>query len=584
MSIRTKIIAGTCLISLLTLVISGTYAYFYFTGLLTDQSIKDDTIKVNQTARQLAYLSDDIRKFAYNIMIDNQIQDFLKKTYYKDVFDEIKNLNKTMGRLGDYISLRDYINSVAIVAPDGNVYWNVAPGDSYFKNKLSEKWYVEYKKSKGDYVFSSRHMIDFSNSQTSVVSFITPLKNIEEPHKIVGELILNIKLDWIKKYIQPEGSDFDGLMWLGFENEVLYYESDIEYETAMIEFSRAIPTEYNGKPYIREDKEGYMIADSSMENGWRLVSFTSKHRLFDRVGFVFYFFLILIFLSMFFTAAAIFTLILNVTRPITQLSKAMKRVSNGELDTSVQICSGDELEALGNGFNQMVRNLKSYIEKALENEKVKRNMEFGMLISQINPHFIYNTLNSVIYFARKQGNNDIVKLMSSFIKILQDAVKVGEEGAFATLEQEIEIINYYVTIQKFRYLDRFDIIWNVDERLKKCLVPKTLIQPLVENALIHGVLLKDAKGIVKVTVSQCAGTIEIIVEDNGVGMEQNTIDMLLDEKQTVDTSGRIRSIGIPNIRGRIRFLYGDQYGIRIESKLGEWSKITVHLPMDGTHL
>lgn len=583
-SIRIKMITGVCLISLITLVLSGSCAYFYFTGLLTDQSIKDDKIKVNQIAHQLTYLSDEILKFSYNIMIDQKVQDFLKTTYYEEAYDQIENRTETIKRLGDYIVLRDYINSITIIAPDGNVYWNIAPEDDYFKNKLSEKWYVDYKKSKLNHMFSTRHEIDYQNSKVSVISYITKLKNIEEPQKIIGELILNIKLDWIRNFIKQGGEDFDGFMCLGNENEVLYNKNDNKFNTAMMKFSSTVPAGYKGNDRIQENKEGYMIVDNSIGNGWRLVSFTSKSRLFERVNFVFYFFLILVSICMILAAAAIFPLIINVTRPITQLSKAMKKVSKGELDTRVRINSRDELETLGDGFNLMVRDLNEYINKSLENEKVKKNMEFGMLLSQINPHFIYNTLNSVIYYARKQGNNDIVRLMSSFIKILQDAVKVGEEGAFATLEKEIEVLEHYITIQKYRYYDRFDVYYNIDERLKKCTVPRTLIQPLVENALIHGVLLKDTKGYVEVTIAESADVMKIIVEDNGVGMEQEAIDVLMEEKQTLNISGRMRSIGIPNIRGRIRFLYGDQYGVKIESKPGEWTRIIVLLPIDDTYL
>jgi len=273
-------------------------------------------------------------------------------------------------------------------------------------------------------------------------------------------------------------------------------------------------------------------------------------------------------------------LIFNFTKPITNLNIAMKAVSEGNLDTEVIIKSGDELETLGIGFNQMVKDLKKYIHESLKNEKAKKEIEYELLISQINPHFIYNTLNTVIYYARKQGNDDIVNLMSSFINILQDAVRINENGVMATLVSEIEIVEHYVKIQKYKYINRFDLIWDVDESLKGKSIPRTLIQPLVENALIHGVLLKEDKGIIKITVKQSEGRLEILVYDNGIGIKKETLDRLTRASSITKSETKMRSIGIPNIIERIRYIYGEGFGVQIESSEGEWTEIKVILPLE----
>ena len=139
------------------------------------------------------------------------------------------------------------------------------------------------------------------------------------------------------------------------------------------------------------------------------------------------------------------------------------------------------MDILGNGFNRMTEDLHKYIEHSIDQERTERRLQINLLISQINPHFIYNTLNSVIYLAQARQNEDIIKMVESFIGILQDAVRLGETGAFATIEQEKEIVAHYAAIQQIRYPDRFDLIWNIQEDLYSTLIPRMILQPLVEN-------------------------------------------------------------------------------------------------------
>jgi two-component system, sensor histidine kinase YesM len=586
LSIKVKIIGCMCLVVLITMLASGTFAYCYFTRILRNQALNDDINKLNQTARQFTYLSEDIKKFAYSFLIDSDIQNFLGKTHYQDALDENRSVYYAMQRLRSYMPLNEYIHSMVLIGPNGKAYWNVSSqyDSEYFTQKLQENWYQEYKHKKTNNGFTLKYQITEQGKVIDIVGYGLPLKRLDEPERIKGELIINLRLDFFRNYLAIESKGNDGFVWLGEKNEVLYAKFVGNNQSYFKELVKTKVFNSSDTTSIQENKRGYLIINRTADNAWQFISFTSKTRLYKKIDYVFYLFLIFIFTSMAFAIAIFVPLIFNVTNPIVKLSDAMKKVSGGELDVNVRIQSGDELETLGNGFNQMVKDLQKYIRRSLDNEKAKKEIEFKLLISQINPHFIYNTLNTVIYYARRQGNQDIVKLMSSFIKILQDAVKVSEQGVMASLSQEIEIVEHYIVIQKYKHIDRFDLVWDVDEKLKSRLVPRTILQPLVENALNHGVLLKDEKGLIQVSVKQMGTDMEITIVDNGVGMDQTIINQLLSDSDGFKSTDSVHSIGIPNIRERIKFLYGNSYKMNIESLQGAGTKITIVIPLNEKEL
>ena len=155
---------------------------------------------------------------------------------------------------------------------------------------------------------------------------------------------------------------------------------------------------------------------------------------------------------------------------------------------------------------------------------------------------------------------------------------MGNKGAFTNISQEIEIVNHYVEIQKFRYSDLFELIWNVDNNLLDCLIPKTLIQPLVENSIFHGICPKDEKGTIRIAVQKDEKGICIEIEDNGIGMEQDKVQFILNGEGKLVSNDSIRHIGVANIRDRIRYLYGEEYGICIESSVDKGTRVILHVP------
>lgn len=581
MSIKTKILLSTSLVVMISLILSGTFAYYYFANILKEQAMNDDRVKLQQTARQLEYYSEDIIKFSQNIITDKDVQAYILKDFSgQDSYSKLSAKDKIIARLKDYVALRGgYIHSAALMKSDGSICFSLLPfSDDYIRSKLKEDWYREYQNTRANYYFSRPHRIELQGVPADAISCIVGIRSVNQSEKVLGELILNLNMSYFIKYIGAASKGFDDFIWVNQENSVIYTKTTDKKYIDLKDVTANLQEEAVQEPQMIAKPDGYIFIDRSMNNGWKLISFTSNHHLFKRIGYIVYFFIFFILASVAFIIAFILPIILNITRPITKLTKKMREVSGGNLDVELRIASGDEVEALCNGFNKMTGDIKNYINESLEHEKIKRKMEFDILLSQINPHFIYNVLNTIIYMARKEKNQNIVNVTDSFIRMLQDGIQLGKNGVFTSIRQEIEIVNHYVEIQKYRYSELFELVWNVDRDLLDCLIPKTMIQPLVENALFHGICSKDEKGTITVAVCKDEKDLCIAIEDDGMGMDQDTVHSLMTGERDLISSDSVRRIGIANIRDRIRYLYGEGYGIRIDSRTGEGTKITLHVP------
>lgn len=576
MNIKRKILLRTSLVIIITYVFSGVFAYNYFANIFKQRAIADDKIKLHQIEQQLQYVYEDITRFSQSIIIDQSIQEFLKGRNSENL-----SLRSNIAtRLGTLIALRTYVHSAILISNNDIILYNAMPfNKEYIGDKLKEEWYKNYN-NENRYYFSNPHYIGGPDNSSDVISYIADIRNINNPSESIGKLILNVNLSYLQKFIDSSSEEFDDFLWLSQDNAVIFKKvSDKNF----FELSPIIDKLVKNKEESRLEfqlEKGYLLADRSAENGWKFISYTSKERLLGGLKNISYFFVVSTLLSLVLIIIVILPIVSNITKPITKLTNIMKNVSKGNFDVNIQINSGDEIEILGDGFNSMISSLKQYIDEVVKYEKNRRELEFDLLVSQINPHFVYNVLNTAVYMAKKQKNYDVVELITSFIKLLQDSLDISSKELFASLEHEINIVTNYLKIQYYRYPNRFDVYYNVSNELKECIVPKTIIQPIVENAIFHGICSTDIKGKVEISAVRNNDDLNIIIQDNGIGMSEEKIYELMNSNNSAKNSSGIRHIGVINVRDRIKFLYGDTYGIEIESTVDIGTKVTIKIPID----
>jgi two-component system, sensor histidine kinase YesM len=261
--------------------------------------------------------------------------------------------------------------------------------------------------------------------------------------------------------------------------------------------------------------------------------------------------------------------------PVNRLIRQMKRVEQGKFNAEIEVGGNDEFYQLGTSFNKMVHEVKKLMAERDMKEKERLKAELEALKSQINPHFIANTLNSIRLMAMIAKVDSIQNMTEAFMKLLTSSL--GKDEATITIAAEMENLRNYIHIMKVRFGDNFDVSFNVDETLDKTSILKMLLQPILENAILHGMSETEAKGVIQVTVSHIQEDIVFEIYDNGVGISSEQIQELL----TVDHRNPkgFSSIGIRNVDRRIKLNYGNRYGLTIESSPGEYTRVKILLPM-----
>lgn len=264
-----------------------------------------------------------------------------------------------------------------------------------------------------------------------------------------------------------------------------------------------------------------------------------------------------------------------LNKPLKNLMYAMERVGRGDFDTRAAVSEKeDEFSQLNNRFNGMVTQIDDLIKQVVEEQRHVRQAELHALQYQIKPHFMYNTLNSIKYTAIMQGNESVGKQLSSFIELLEASLNKGSD--FSTLEFELRLVDDYVSLQMFRYMQCFTMEYEVTPEAKECYVPRFLLQPLVENSILHGMDTKRNDNIIRIQSYVLDEILHIEVSDNGKGMTLEQKDQIL--HQNADSNRQFNGIGVYNTEERLRLFYGKKMHMELITQVGEGTTYIIELP------
>lgn len=265
----------------------------------------------------------------------------------------------------------------------------------------------------------------------------------------------------------------------------------------------------------------------------------------------------------------------KLCRNLKHLTENMEEVRKGNLNIHSVIESEDEIGILAVSFNEMMDRIRVLLEEVRIKEKLKREAERDVLATQIEPHFLYNTIDSIQYVAHMKGENEIERVSTALSELLRSVLSNHDECI--TLWEEKVYIENYMLIERFKYREGFEVIWDVDEALWEFQIPKLLLQPIVENALLHGIAEKASDGIIQIKVYREKDEIIFKIMDNGKGMKQEQLEYLRKEITRKDKAG-FRRVGLANVFNRIRLIYGENYGGTIYSCEDMFTCVELRLP------
>lgn len=256
----------------------------------------------------------------------------------------------------------------------------------------------------------------------------------------------------------------------------------------------------------------------------------------------------------------------------------IRGIASKQFDPDPAIEGDDEIGILGKEINTLGITVRNLLEESKQHEKAKKALEFKVLQNQINPHFIYNALNFIKIMAEFQKADGICHIATALGELLRETAKGASDEI--TIERELYLVECYMDIQKIRRKGMIRLQCQVDESILPYKIPKFLLQPIVENAVIHGLSGKKGLGIITISGGCSGDRIIISIMDNGVGFPQEKLSDVFSETPTPENKGdKYTSVGLKNTEQRIKLNYGEEYGIHIESKEGEYTKILIEIPL-----
>lgn len=315
-----------------------------------------------------------------------------------------------------------------------------------------------------------------------------------------------------------------------------------------------------------DNQRQLVVYSASSENDWIYVNITPESTILKGLQDIQLIIVLIIMLYAVFIVLMAAVLTKHVIKPIESLSTGINEVASGQLETSVVISGDDEISLLSKNFNDMVQKIASLMNEVKAEEEAKNNAKITALSLQISPHFIYNTLNSIKWIAVINKQENIELMLQAMISFLQG---VSQNNDFITLKQELNLIDNYLYIQKVRYMN-FDVRFAIDPQTLHCKVGKLLLQPIVENAILHGIA-NESNGLIQVSSYRQDNVLVLTVEDNGKGFDING----LSEKKV---DNKPHHIGLNNVKERIALEYGNNYGIEIDSVIDKGTTVVIRLP------
>lgn len=508
----------------------------------------------------------------YYLKSMTEVSNLLNKNIYQN-----KNIpnSKLEDQMNVIENIRDDIATLAIFSDKGELI--MESPTTILKDKVNivdQEWFKSALNKSDNVIFSLPHVQNLYKGKHDWVVSLSRVINFNKGNeKVRGVLLVDMNFSTIGQLCQSVSIGKRGYMYIvDSEDNIIYHP---QQQLINIGLKTENSEDFLGS-YLEDSDEGKRLVTIKTVNytNWKVVAVAymseivaSKNEITSFLGFVL-FFCILFIISIFAFISA------KISQPIKQLEKSMKKVEEGEFNIYIDVKGEDEVIRLSRAFNLMVSKVRSLMDQIIIEQEAKRKSELDALQSQINPHFLYNTLDSIVWMAENGKTDDVITMVTSLAKLFRISISRGKN--IINVQQEIEHAKNYLIIQKFRYKNKFKFEIIVQEEALRYKTLKLILQPLIENSIYHGIEYMVDEGFIKISVSIVNGKLLYEVSDNGLGIEPEKLQNILEyEKKANVGSG----VGVKNVHERIQICYGKEFGLQIESKLEEGTIIKMWLPL-----
>ncbi len=523
--------------------------------------------------------ADEITKQVNN-NLDHYISDILSvASYAHEVARTTGDLTieDVAVRLQTLIESRNDLQRVAVFDQEGNVIATTTPDITLSEKEISnEEWFEKALNGEGKFFFTGPRIQNLSSysDEEIVLSYSTLLKFIYQNNddEDQGILLINLNFNAISDIIDKAVLPVSGFFY------IINEDGNIIYKPKVSNFNQVPVKDGENGSFIKkiEGEEKLIIVEDIDNTTWRIVGVSLLDELMRPVSRFTYLILIVLFIILVLTFV-IGNLVGNsVARPIKELEKTMREVQKGNFEVSPPEGGTIETQSLATSFSITIEKIRELMEDIRRSEKIKRQRELEALQAKINPHFLYNTLDTMIWMAETGDKAGVVKMATSLANLFRISTAKGHD--IITLQEELQHVKNYLDIQMMRYKDKFSYEIDLPEELNNKPTIKLIVQPIVENAIYHGIKYLTEKGEIKISVWRSSGGIKIRVKDTGIGMREDVASSLLSDSKPDKEDANSHGMGLKNIDERIKLTYGSGYGLTVKSEPDEGTEVTIFIP------
>ena len=572
-SIRYTVFVYFTVSALVMILLIGVSLYGRLAGQLKDAVREENQTVINQV----------------NLSVDSYLRTIMKLSdslYYgvvknADLSAEAETVNSEITLL--YDNNKDSVSNIALLSKHGELLSAVpaarlrtgtdVTGEDWFQNTLNHPENLHFSMPHVQYIFDNSE-----NQYRWVISLSRAVEITQGTSTNQGVLLIDIAYGSLKQLLDNASMGNQGYLYLvNGSGELIYHPKIQLLDAGLARENLDAAADYRDGNYqeafLGEKRD--VAVKSVGYTGWKIIGVTPekgfslnsiKTKLF--VVFVAAFFVFLLAMINAYISS-------RITAPIQELEKSVNALEAGELDTKVYMGGSYEIQHLGRSIGDMARRIQELMEDIVTEHESKRKSEFDTLQSQINPHFLYNTLDIIVWMIENEQKNEAVRVVTALARFFRISLSKGK--SIIPVRDELEHVRNYLMIQQMRFKNKFTYQIEEEPEVLGLASLKLMLQPLVENAIYHGMEFMDGDGEILVRAGLQDGKLCFLVADNGLGMTEEQVEQIL-AGQPHTSSRRGSGIGVKNVNERIRLYFGEEYGLSIDSEPDEGTRIRICLP------
>ncbi len=571
---QSTVMLAFSLISVSIMLILGIVMYMKFSALSQQEMIQDTDTLMEQTRERLEEYLIAMRQISdtvyYNVIKEN------------DLSAQDNKIQQGMNII--YEANRSYLRSIAIY----NDYGSLMAAEPVASQKedsdvIHQSWFQKAIGAVENMHFSTPHIQNLFDDATRQHCWVISLSRVvdltDKGAPVTGVLLVDMDFSGISRMLQrinSNASDNGQYYYLCDSNgEIIYHKKQMQISSGIFRENNVAAAAYRDGVYeeIFEGEHRKLIIKTMSYTGWKLVG-VIPDSTFTRGMFDIRYFIIMIILLMAMMLVVINRVVsVRISSPILKLNDSVREYEAGE-KPKIYIGGSQEIQHLGNSIQRSYEQIDRLMQQIVKEQNERRKSELDALQSQINPHFLYNALDSITWMIEGERNDDAVYMISELAKLFRISLSRGQ--TVIRVQDELQHAKSYMNIQKIRYKNNFNVIFDVDPDVYSYCSVKLVLQPLLENAISYGVSGMDELGEIRVTAQKQEERIILSVADNGLGMSEEEAELVLTDSDRIHKRGS--GVGLINVNNRIQMLFGKEYGLVVESEPDEGTTVSICMP------